>query len=157
MGLSQFRRRTTDDLDLVAEGRLAGQRDRSRGDGIEGDVPETGARHGDLRREPVERPAMISMSAAVLETAEVGVVHQADIAALGTLDHNDIVFVEVFALVYEFHVTAPQGMFRQSSTITEGWRRNVGLVTLPMINLTIQGANWPNSCLRFFTYGVGIR
>ncbi|MNG84935.1 hypothetical protein D3C76_786090 [compost metagenome] len=44
------------------------------------------------------------MTAAVLEAAEVGVVHQADVAALGALDDDDIVLVEVLALVYEFHV-----------------------------------------------------
>ncbi|MCY1188587.1 hypothetical protein D9M73_297150 [compost metagenome] len=54
------------------------------------------------------------MAPAILEAAEVGVVHQADVAALGTLDDDDVVFVEVFALVYEFHVALRNGSLGKS-------------------------------------------
>ncbi|MDF5813570.1 hypothetical protein P4118_24645 [Pseudomonas aeruginosa] len=50
---------------------------------------------------------MVAMLPAILETAEIGVVHQADIALLRALDDHDVVFVEVFALVDEFHGTVP--------------------------------------------------
>jgi hypothetical protein len=104
-----LRRRAANELDLVGKRRFARYRNCPRADGIEGDIPETGTWHRDFRREMVESAAMIGVSAAILETAKVGVVHQTDIAALGTFDDDNIVFIQVFALVYEFHVTAPQG------------------------------------------------
>jgi hypothetical protein len=41
--------------------------------------------------------------AAVLEAAEIRVAHEADVAELGALDDDHVVFIEVLALVYEFH------------------------------------------------------
>ncbi|MNP59708.1 hypothetical protein D3C76_1547250 [compost metagenome] len=72
--------------------------------GIDGDVPETGAGGSDLGRKGIERAAMIGMPAAIFETAEVGIAHQANVAALGAFDDNNVIFIEVLALVYEFHV-----------------------------------------------------
>jgi hypothetical protein len=43
------------------------------------------------------------VTAAVFKAAEVGITHQADVAELGALDDDHVVFVEVLALVYEFH------------------------------------------------------
>jgi hypothetical protein len=40
---------------------------------------------------------------AIFEAAEIRVAHQADVAELGALDDDHVVFVEVLALVYEFH------------------------------------------------------
>jgi hypothetical protein len=44
------------------------------------------------------------MTAAILEAAEILVVHQADVARLRAFDDYEVVFVEVFALVNELHV-----------------------------------------------------
>jgi hypothetical protein len=46
---------------------------------------------------------VVGVTTAILEAAEVGIVHQTDIAELGALDDDQIVFVEVLALVDEFH------------------------------------------------------
>jgi hypothetical protein len=70
---------------------------------INGDIPETGAGGRDLGWKLVKCAAVISVATAVLEAAEVRIVHQADIAELGAFDHDKVVFVEVLALVYEFH------------------------------------------------------
>jgi hypothetical protein len=54
--------------------------------------------------------------AAILEAAEIRVAHQADIAGLRALDHDYVVFIEVFALVYVFHLplrTAGSGQSRR--------------------------------------------
>jgi hypothetical protein len=51
------------------------------------------------------------VASAVLEGAEVGVVHQTDVAGLRALDDDDVVFVEVLALVNEFHGRLQKGFF----------------------------------------------
>lgn len=88
----------------MAEGRLACHRDRAGRHRINGDVPEAGAGHGDLGRKALEVTTVVGVPAAVLEAAEIGVVHQADVAALGAFDDDHVVLVQVLALVYEFHV-----------------------------------------------------
>jgi hypothetical protein len=70
---------------------------------IDGDVPKTGAGRSDFCRETVKRSAVIGVAAAVLEAAKIRVVHQADVAELGTFNDDEIVLVEVFALMYKFH------------------------------------------------------
>ena len=52
----------------------------------------------------VSNAAVIGVSTAILEAAEVGIAHQANVAGLRALDLDDVVFVEVFALVYKFHL-----------------------------------------------------
>jgi hypothetical protein len=47
---------------------------------------------------------VVGVPAAILEAAEVGIAHQANIAGLRALDHDNVVFIEVFALVYKFHL-----------------------------------------------------
>jgi hypothetical protein len=47
---------------------------------------------------------MVAVAAAILEAAEVGIAHQADVAGLRYLDDDDVVLIQVFALVYEFHL-----------------------------------------------------
>jgi hypothetical protein len=46
---------------------------------------------------------VVGVASAVLETAKVGIAHEADVAGVGALDHHDVAFVEVLALVDEFH------------------------------------------------------
>jgi hypothetical protein len=46
---------------------------------------------------------VVSVTATIFETAEISVTHQAYIAELRAFDDDEIVFVEVLALVYEFH------------------------------------------------------
>src|SRR5690606_4502247 len=46
---------------------------------------------------------VVAVATAVFEAAEVGITHQADVAGLRAVNHDDVVFVEVFALVYVFH------------------------------------------------------
>jgi hypothetical protein len=48
------------------------------------------------------------MPPAILEAAEIGITHEADIAGVRTLDDHDVIFVEVFALVDEFHGMFPR-------------------------------------------------
>jgi hypothetical protein len=43
------------------------------------------------------------MTSAILEAAKVGVVHESNIAGVGALDDDDIVFVQVLSLVNELH------------------------------------------------------
>jgi len=107
----------------MSQGRFTGHADRPAVDRVDGDVPETGARRGDAGRKGVERATVVGMTAAILEAAEVGVVHQADVAHLGALDDDDVVFVEVLALVYKFHGRLQKGFFYKIKTIAMGdWR-----------------------------------
>jgi hypothetical protein len=63
------------------------------------------------------------VTTAILEAAEVGVVHQADVAHLGALDDDDVVFIEVLALVDKFHEAPPEGLFLQNQNDSMGdWR-----------------------------------
>jgi hypothetical protein len=121
----QFRAGTPDDFDLVRQGRLARDADGAAIDGVDGNVPETGARCGDPGWERVERTAMVTVPAAILETAKVGIAHQADVAGLGALDDNDIVFVEVLALVDEFH-----GRLQKGFVLTVGAAEGCDLLIL---------------------------
>ncbi|CAI8922772.1 hypothetical protein EMIT0P100_30044 [Pseudomonas sp. IT-P100] len=98
----------------MSQGRFAGYADRPTVDGVDGDVPETGTRCSYAGREGVESTAMVSVTAAILEAAEIGVVHQADVAHLGALDDDDVVFIEVLALVDKFHEAPPEGLFLQN-------------------------------------------
>src|SRR5690606_36256587 len=77
--------------------------DRLAADGVQGDVPEPGAGHADARRELHESATVVGVPPAVAEAAKVGVVHEPNVARLGRLDDHQIVFVEVFAPVDEFH------------------------------------------------------
>jgi hypothetical protein len=63
---------------------------------------------------------MVSVPAAIFEAAEIGVVHQADVAGLGALDDDDVVFVEVLALVDKFHEAPPEGLFLQNQNDSVG-------------------------------------
>jgi hypothetical protein len=71
--------------------------------GVDGDVPEAGAGRDNLRREAIKRAAVVGVTTAVLEAAKIRVVHQADVTELGALDDDNVVFVEVLALVDKFH------------------------------------------------------
>ena len=84
--------------------RLARHADGLAAHGVDRDIPETAARHSDLGREGVEGTAVVGMSSAILEAAKVRVAHQTNIAGLRALDHDDVVFIEVLTLVYEFHL-----------------------------------------------------
>src|SRR3989338_5518847 len=88
----------------MLERRLVCDADGFARDRVDGDVPETTARYSDLGREGIERAAVVGVSAAILEAAEVGIAHQANVAGLRALDHDNVVFIEVFALVYKFHL-----------------------------------------------------
>mgnify|MGYP001611248628 CR=1 FL=1 len=114
MGRLQTRGGPSNDPDRVTEVRFARHADGAPGDRIDGDVPEAGTRHDDFRREFIERPTMVGVSTAVLETAEIGIVHQADVAGLRAFDDDDVVLVEVLALVYELHRLLRQRTWRQS-------------------------------------------
>ena len=72
--------------------------------GINGDIPEAGTGHGDFHRKSIEGTAVVVVPAAVLETAEIRIAHQADIAGLRAVDDDQIVFIEMLALVNELHV-----------------------------------------------------
>jgi hypothetical protein len=58
---------------------------------------------------------MVSVPATVLEAAEIGVVHQADVTHLGAFDDHDIVLVEVLALMDEFHGCLQKGISCKST------------------------------------------
>src|SRR5690606_35566435 len=109
---TQPRRRAPHDLDRIIHLRLARHADGLGRHGVQGDVPESATGYGDLRRETIERAAMVSMPPAVLEAAKVRIVHQANVAGLRALDNDQIVFVQMLALVYEFH--------RQLHGVTQG-------------------------------------
>ncbi|MNY39221.1 hypothetical protein D3C86_1738970 [compost metagenome] len=87
----------------MLERRFARHADRLAGHGIDGDIPEAAAGYGDFRRKGIESTAVVGVPTAILEAAEIRVAHQADVAGLRALDHDHVVFVEVFALVYVFH------------------------------------------------------
>jgi hypothetical protein len=119
---AQPRCRATHNLDGVRERGLAAAACIDfTSSGIDGYVPETGAGSHDFRRESIESTAMVGVTAAILETAEIRVVHQADVAELGTLDDDDVVFVEMLALVYKFHGVSKKGFFCKIKTIA--WAR----------------------------------
>src|SRR5689334_14641575 len=80
---AQFRAGTANDFDRMRQGGLARHADSAAVDGVDRDVPETGAGGSDARRKRVECTAVIGVTAAILEAAEVGVVHQTDVAHLG--------------------------------------------------------------------------
>ena len=46
---------------------------------------------------------MIGVAATIFKAAKVRIAHQADVARLGALDDDYVVFVEVLALVNKFH------------------------------------------------------
>ena len=46
---------------------------------------------------------MIGMAATVFVTAEIGIVHQTNIARLRAMDDNQIAFMQNFAAVDKFH------------------------------------------------------
>lgn len=100
------RRRATDQLDGVLEWRLFRGGVQRATSSVQGDIPVTSARYRDTRRETIECAPMVGMSGAIFERAEICVAHQAYIAALRTLDNDHVVFVEVFALVDEFHASS---------------------------------------------------
>jgi hypothetical protein len=100
--------------------RFARYADGTAGHGVEGNIPVTAAGYGDFRRKLVERAAMVGVAAAVLETAKVSIVHQANIAGLGALDNDEIILVEVFALVDEFHQVSER-LFLQNQKDSMGW------------------------------------
>ena len=102
----------------MGQGRLFGDADGAACHHIQGDIPEPGAGRGDLGRELVERSAMIRMTAAILETAKVGVAHQADIARLRAFDDNNVSLIEVLTLVDEFHEVSPEGLFLKNQNDT---------------------------------------
>ena len=108
---AEFGAGAADDLDRVGQVRFARDADGATADGVDGDVPETGARRGDARRKLVESAAVVGVASAILERAEVGVVHQSDVAGLRALDDDNVVFVEVLALVNEFHGRLQKGFF----------------------------------------------
>jgi hypothetical protein len=60
---------------------------------------------------------MVSVPSAILETAEVRVVHQANVARLGAFDDDNVVFIEVLALVDEFHGRLQKGFFYTLDTV----------------------------------------
>jgi hypothetical protein len=63
------------------------------------------------------------VAAAIFEAAEIGVVHQTDVAHLRALNDDDVVFVEVLALVDKFHEAPPEGLFLQNQNDSLGdWR-----------------------------------
>jgi len=86
------------------------------------------------------------MATAVLETAEIGVVHQTDVAGLGRLDDDDVVFIQVFALVDEFHVLlrtyglksanfiTMRGDFRRAVALNERRHHSSELNALAVVN-----------------------
>ena len=47
---------------------------------------------------------MISVTTTIFKTAEVRVAHKTDIAGLRALDNDFVIFIQMFALVDEFHV-----------------------------------------------------
>jgi hypothetical protein len=103
LGLAEFGAGATYDFNGRLEARLAGYADGAGGDGINGDIPETGARRSDASREILESTAMVGVTATIFEAAKVCIAHQANIAGLGALDDDNIVFVKVLALVNKFH------------------------------------------------------
>ena len=117
-GLAEFGAGAAHDLDRRLEARLAGHADCPAGHGINGDVPEAGAGCRDSGREILECAAVVRMTATIFKTAEVCIAHQANVARLGALDDDDVVFVEVLALVNELHVGSKKGAFaKKISTI----------------------------------------
>lgn len=93
MTLAQLARRATQDFDRVLQRRFARDADGFARNGVEGDVPEAGARYCELGREGIKRAAVISVSAAVFEAAKVRIAHHADVAGLRRLDDDDVVFI----------------------------------------------------------------
>jgi hypothetical protein len=80
---------------------------------------------------------MVSVTATILEAAEIGVVHQADVAHLRALDDDDVVFVEVLALVDKFHEAPPEGLFLQNQNDSMGDGRSLSARTgyYPVVGL----------------------
>jgi hypothetical protein len=95
--------RAPNNLDRVLEIRLARHTDGSLRDSVDGDIPEAGAGHHDLCRELVERPAVIAVASAILETAKAGVVHEPNVAGVGAFYDDKIALVKVLALVNVLH------------------------------------------------------
>ena len=128
----------------MSQGRFAGHADGPVADRVDRDVPETGTRCSNSRRESVKRSAVIRMTAAIFEAAKVGVVHQADVAGLGALNDDDVVFVEVLALVDKFHEAPPEGLFLQnqndSRTIGRVYQPERVIIPLSAPCLTIKNA-----------------
>ena len=115
MRSAQSGSRAADYFDGVRERRLASTVSvHLASSGIDGDVPEPGAGHSDFCWELIKCAAVIGVAATVLERAEIRVVHQADITELRTLDDDQIVFIEVLALVYEFHGCLQQKAFSKN-------------------------------------------
>ena len=102
-GLTELGAGAANDLDRMLQGRLARYADRPAADRIDGDVPEAGAWRGDSGRKFVECPAVVRVSATIFEAAKVRIAHQANVAGMGALDDDDVIFVEVLTLVNEFH------------------------------------------------------
>ena len=114
-GLAQLGGRATYDLDRRLERGLAGHADGTGGYRIDGNVPETGAWRSDASREVFECAAVIRVAPAILEAAKVRIAHQADVAGLGALDNDNVVFVKVLALVNELQVGSKKGAFAKKS------------------------------------------
>ena len=114
-GLAEFGAGAAHDLDRRLEARLAGHADCPAGHSINGDVPEAGAGCSDSGREILELATVVGVTAAIFETAKVCVAHQADIAGLGALDDDDVVFVQVLALVNKLHGGSKRGALAEKS------------------------------------------
>ena len=90
-------------LDRVLEIGFARYADRPARYRIEGDIPEAAAGDDDSGRKLLEGAAVINVTPSILETAKTGVGHQPDVARVRALDDDDVTFVQVLALVNEFH------------------------------------------------------
>jgi hypothetical protein len=95
--------RAANDPDAVFHLRFARHAHGTPGDGIQGDVPEAAGGYANLRRELDEGAAVVTVPTTVPEGAKVGIVHQADVAGLRTLDDHQIALFQMLALMDEFH------------------------------------------------------
>jgi hypothetical protein len=86
---------------------------------------------------------VIGVTATILEAAEVGVVHQTDVAHLGALNDDNVVFIEVLALMDKFHEAPPEGLFLQNQNDSMGdWRSLSARRPYYPATLTIKNANF---------------
>jgi hypothetical protein len=68
---------------------------------IQRDVPIAVRRHCNTSRQPLVVTAEIVVPAASSVALEIAVAHEADITAMAAIDHDDVAFVQIFALMQE--------------------------------------------------------
>ena len=66
-------------------------------------VPVAARWNDNARGQALIVAAVIVVRAATLVTREITITHKPDIAAMAAINHNDVAFAEIFALMKELH------------------------------------------------------